>query len=47
MDANKEENKKLYGKEVGVKEIVNGDQPVVSAAEPLVSLLNARSPDRQ
>lgn len=47
MDTDKEANKKLYGKEVGAKETVTGDQPVVSAAEPLVSLLNATSPDRK
>jgi lipid-binding SYLF domain-containing protein len=47
MDTDKEANKKLYGKEVGAKEIVTGEQPVVSAAEPLVSLLNAMSPDRK
>jgi lipid-binding SYLF domain-containing protein len=47
MDSDKEANKKLYGKEVGPKEIVTGDQPVVSAAEPLVNLLNATSPDRK
>jgi SH3 domain-containing YSC84-like protein 1 len=47
MDSDKEANKKLYGKEVGAKEIVTGDQPVVPAAEPLVSLLNATSPDRK
>jgi SH3 domain-containing YSC84-like protein 1 len=47
MDSDKEANKKLYGKEVGAKEIVTGDQPVVPSAEPLVSLLNATSPDRK
>jgi lipid-binding SYLF domain-containing protein len=47
MDTDKEANKKLYGKEVGAKEIVTGDQPVVSAAESLVSLLNVTSPDRK
>jgi SH3 domain-containing YSC84-like protein 1 len=47
MDTDKEANKKLYGKELGAKEIVTGDQPVVSAAESLVSLLNATSPDRK
>jgi lipid-binding SYLF domain-containing protein len=47
MDSDKEANKKLYGKEVGAKEIVTGDQTVVSAAEPLVNLLNATSPDRK
>jgi hypothetical protein len=33
--------KKLYGKEIGAKEIVTGTQEVVPAAEPLVSLLDA------
>ena len=47
MDADKEANKKLYGKEIGAREIVTGAQPVVPAAEPLVSLLNATSPARQ
>lgn len=47
MDTDKEANKKLYGKELGAKEIVTGDQPVVAAGEPLVSLLNATSPDRK
>ena len=47
MDTDKEANKKLYGKELGAKEIVTGDQPAVSAAEPLVGLLNATSPDRK
>lgn len=47
MDTDKGANKKLYGKELGAKEIVTGGQPVVSAAEPLVSLLNAKSPDRK
>jgi len=47
MDTDKEANKKVYGKEMGAKEIVTGDQPVLPAAEPLVSLLNATSPARQ
>ena len=47
MDTDNEANKKLYGKEVGPKEIVAGTQEVVPAAEPLVSLLNATSPDRK
>jgi SH3 domain-containing YSC84-like protein 1 len=47
MDADNEANKKLYGKEIGAREIVTGAQPVVPAAEPLVSLLNATSPARQ
>jgi len=47
MDADKEANKKLYGKEIGAKEIVTDAQAIVPAAEPLVSLLNATSPARQ
>jgi len=47
MDADNEANKKLYGKDMGAKEIVTGTQEVVPAAEPLVSLLNATSPDRK
>jgi lipid-binding SYLF domain-containing protein len=47
MDADKEANRKLYGKELSAKEIVTGTQPVVPAAEPLVSLLNAASGSRQ
>ena len=47
MDADKEANKKLYGKEVGAKEIVTGGQAVVPGAEPLVSLLDEKSPARK
>ena len=47
MDADSATNKKLYGKEIGSKEIVTGAQAVVPAAEPLVSLLNATSPERK
>jgi lipid-binding SYLF domain-containing protein len=47
MDADNDANKKLYGKEIGAKEIVNGSQAVVPPAEPLVSLLNATSPARK
>ncbi len=47
MDTDKDANKKLYGKEMGAKEIVTGTQAVVPAAEPLVSLLDATSPDRK
>jgi lipid-binding SYLF domain-containing protein len=47
MDADSAANKKLYGKEMGSKEIVTGAQAVVPAAEPLVSLLNATSPGRK
>jgi SH3 domain-containing YSC84-like protein 1 len=47
MDADKEANKKLYGKELGAKEIVTGAQSVVPAAEPLVNLLDTQSPARK
>lgn len=47
MDTDNAANKKLYGKEMGSKEIVSGAQAVVPAAEPLVSLLNATSPERK
>jgi len=46
MDADKEANQKLYGKEIGAKEIVTGGQAVVPAAQPLVNLLNTVSPAR-
>jgi SH3 domain-containing YSC84-like protein 1 len=46
MDADKEANQKLYGKEIGAKEVVTGGQAVVPAAQPLVNLLNAMSPAR-
>ena len=44
MSSDNEANKKLYGKEIGAKEIVTGAQAVVPAAEPLVSVLNSTSP---
>ena len=47
MDADNDANKKLYGKEIGAKEIVTGGQAVAPAAEPLVSQLNATSPARK
>jgi SH3 domain-containing YSC84-like protein 1 len=47
METDKEANKKLYGKEMGAKEIVTSAQAVVPAAEPLVSLLDATSPNRK
>jgi lipid-binding SYLF domain-containing protein len=47
IEADNEANKKLYGKEIGAKEIVAGGQAVVPAAEPLVSLLNTESPARK
>ncbi len=47
MESDNDANKKLYGKEVGAKEIVTGGQPIVPAAQSLVSLLNTASPVRK
>jgi lipid-binding SYLF domain-containing protein len=47
MSVDNDANMKLYGKEVGAKEIVTGAQPVVPTAEPLVSVLDATSPTRK
>jgi lipid-binding SYLF domain-containing protein len=47
MDTDNDANKKLYGKEIGAKEIVTGGQAVVPAAEPLVNLLDKSSPNRK
>jgi lipid-binding SYLF domain-containing protein len=47
MDADNEANKKLYGKELGAKEIVNGSQGDVPAAKQLVSVLDEASPARK
>lgn len=46
MDADKEANQKLYGRDIGAKEIVTGGQAVVPAAQPLVNLLDTMSPAR-
>ena len=47
IDADKDANKNLYGKEMGAKEIVNGGQTAPAAAQPLVSLLDSTSPARK
>lgn len=47
IDTDNDANKKLYGKELGAKEIVTGSQEVVAAAKPLVSLLDTTSPHRK
>jgi SH3 domain-containing YSC84-like protein 1 len=47
IDTDNDANKKLYGKELGAKEIVTGSQEVVPAAKPLVTLLDTTSPDRK
>ena len=46
IETDNDANKKLYGKEVGAREIVTGSQEVVPAAQPLVSLLDTTSPRR-
>jgi lipid-binding SYLF domain-containing protein len=47
MESDNDANKKLYGKELGAKEIVTGSQATVPAAEPLVSQLDKTSPNRK
>ena len=47
IEPDNDANKKLYGKELGAKEIVTGSQEVVPAAKPLVTLLNTTSPKRK
>jgi len=47
IEPDKDANKKLYGKEMGAKEIVTSAQPAVPAAQPLVSLLDQTSPTRK
>jgi SH3 domain-containing YSC84-like protein 1 len=44
MEEDKDANKSLYGKEIGVREIVTGSVPAPAAAKPLVSLLDKTSP---
>ena len=47
MDTDNDANKALYGKEISAKKIVSGGSPIVSAAKPLVELLNKTSPSRK
>jgi lipid-binding SYLF domain-containing protein len=47
MDNDEEANKAIYGKEEGVKDIVQGNQAVVPAAKPLVDMLDKASPMRK
>ena len=47
IDTDNDANKKVYGKELGAKEIVTGSQAVVPAAKPLVSVLDSNSPTRK
>ncbi len=47
MSPDNDANKKLYGKEIGAREIVTGTESIVPAGRSLVSLLNATSPARR
>ena len=47
MDNDEEANKAIYGKEEGVKDIVQGNQSVVPSAKPLVDMLDKASPMRE
>jgi lipid-binding SYLF domain-containing protein len=46
MDVDTDANRVLYGKEIGAHEIVKGTEPIVSAAKPLINLLDKTSPAR-
>lgn len=47
MDTDNDANRALYGKDLSAKAIVEGNQAVVPAAEPLVNLLDKTSPARK
>ena len=47
MDSDEGANEAIYGKNKGAKDIVQGNQPVVPAAKPLVDLLDKASPMRK
>jgi SH3 domain-containing YSC84-like protein 1 len=44
MEPDSNANKALYGKDISAKDIVEGNQAVISAAKPLVDLLDKNSP---
>src|SRR6266436_86541 len=46
MDTDNDANRELYGKDVSAQDIVKGSEPIVSAAKPLVNLLDKTSPAR-
>lgn len=46
MDVDADANRALYGREIGAQEIVKGTEPIVSAAKPLINLLDKTSPAR-
>ena len=47
MDTDNDANRELYGKDVSAQNIVKGSEPIVSAAKPLVNLLDKTSPTRK
>jgi len=46
MDTDNDANRALYGKDISAQNIVQGTEPIVSAAKPLISLLDKTSPSR-
>lgn len=46
MDVDADANRALYGREIGAREIVEGTEPIVSSAKPLINLLDKTSPAR-
>src|ERR1700728_2744394 len=47
MDADRDANKALYGKEITAQEIISGGASVPSAAQPLVGFLDSTSPAKK
>src|SRR5258707_11911365 len=47
MDADKDANRALYGKESNAKDIIDGGQAIIPSAKPLVNLLDKNSPARK
>jgi SH3 domain-containing YSC84-like protein 1 len=46
MDTDNDANRELYGKDISAQDIVKRSEPIVSAAKPLVNLLDKTSPAR-
>jgi lipid-binding SYLF domain-containing protein len=46
MDTDNDANRALYGKDISAQNIAQGTEPIVSAAKPLISLLDKTSPSR-
>jgi lipid-binding SYLF domain-containing protein len=47
MDADKDANRTLYGKNVIVRDIIDGGQTAIPSAKPLLNLLDKTSPARK